>query len=191
MNAGPSRPSSECMATIFPADLTHSELARIFRAPRCYAPDHVIALLQPIVDVRELALLIDVDALERSALARIDRVMQFAFTALSRVATKVFFAARYERERSLVLQRAIPDSRFASRSAALALPLIRENVASSCPLIVLSDDPPVFDALPPKDRGLALGRPELARANITALADTSVRATLWWLFEERARALAS
>jgi hypothetical protein len=179
------------MATIFPADLTHTELARIFRAPRCYAPDHVTAILHGVVAARDLALLVDVDALERSALARVDRVMQFAFAALSRVRVNVFFAARYERERSLVLQRAIPGARYVNRSAALALPVVRDTVAASGPMIMLSDDPPVFDALPAKDRGLALGRPELARANITALADTSVRATLWWLYEERARALAS
>ena len=177
------------MATILPADLTHSELARIFRAPRCYAPDHVIAVLQPMIEMREVALLVDVDALERSALARVDRVMQFAFRALSQVGVTPFFAARYERERSLGLHHAIEGSRFVNRSAALALPLVRDS--SSSAVVAVSDDPPLFDALQAADRGLALGRPELARANITAIADTSVRATLWWLYEERARARAS
>jgi hypothetical protein len=179
------------MATLFPADLTHVELSRIFRMPRCYAPEYVTAALHDLVAARDLALLVDVDALERSALARIDRVMQLAFGALANVNVTVFLAARYERERCGALQRAIPGSKYIVRSAPLAMPIVRSELPSHIPLVALSDDPPLFDLLGEKDRGLALGRPELVRPNIVALADMSVRATLWWLHEERARALAS
>jgi hypothetical protein len=179
------------MATILPADLGYRELARIFRAPRCYAPDHVVAVLASVVGTPRLALLVDIDSLERSALARVDRVMQLALTALARVGVGVFLAARYERERARALQLAIPHCRNVVRSAPLALPIVRAIAGHDVPLIALSNDPSLFDQLTERDRGLALGRPELARGNVTALADTSVRASLWWLHEERARALAS
>jgi hypothetical protein len=179
------------MATILPMSGSTFELARLFRVPRCYAPDHVVAVLRTVVEADDVALLIDVDALERSALARIDRVMQLAFAALSHAKVKVFFAARSERERAITLQRAIPDSRFVVRSAPLAIPVARDMLAASVPLIVISNDPAAFELLGERDRGLALGRPELSRINVTSLADTSVRASLWWLYEARARALAS
>lgn len=179
------------MATFLPAEFSQVELARIFRAPRCYAPDHVTAVLTSILDAPHIALLLDVDALERSALARVDRVMQIALAALSRVDVAIYLAARHERERALVLQRSIPRCTYVVRSAALALPVVRSTRAAETPLVAISDDPAVFGLITQRDRGLALGRPELARANVTSIADTSVRATLWWLHEERARAVAS
>jgi hypothetical protein len=168
-----------------------AELARLFRSPRSYAPELVTKNLQSIVDSPELALLVDVDALERSALARIDRVMQLALSALARVRVSIFLAARYERERAAALQRHISETRFLVHAAPLALPLVRAEMPSGTPLIALSDDPPLFELLAERDRGLALGRPELARTNVISIADTAVRATLWWLHEERVRALAS
>ena len=179
------------MASILPTDVSGLELARIFRSPRCYAPDHVTAILHSVLQAPALALLVDVDSLERSALARVDRVMQIALAALSSVEVSVYLTARYERERSLVLQRSIPRSTCIVRAAPLAMPIIRATLAPDVPLIALSDDPAVFALLADRDRGLALGRPELSRGNVTALADVSVRATLWWLHEERARAIAS
>jgi len=179
------------MATIFPADLTHSELSRIFRSPRSYAPNPVMVTLAGIVDSPALALLLDVDALERSALARIDRVMQLALSALAQLRVSVFLAARYERERAAALQRHIRDALYVVRPAPLAVTQVRSAVPVGTPILALSDDPPLFEMLAERDRGLALGRPELVRANVVSLADTSVRATLWWLYEERGRALAS
>jgi hypothetical protein len=148
-------------------------------------------MLGGILAERALGLLVDVDALERSALARVDRVMQIALSALARTGVTICLAARYERERALVLQRALVGSMFITRAAPLAIPLARATLPPETPLIVLSDDPPAFELLLERDRGLALGRPELVCANITIVGDASVRAALWWLYEERGRAIAS
>jgi hypothetical protein len=58
-------------------------------------------------------------------------------------------------------------------------------------VILLSDDPQLFAALAPEDRGLALGRPELTSVNVCSISDVTVRALLGWLVEQRLRARAS
>lgn len=178
------------MATL-PAYVSTLELSRLFRRARCYAPDHVTAMLSGLLDARNLALLVDVDALERTTFARVDRVLQLVCTALARLDVSMYLAGPRERERALALQRALPRCTYIVRSAAMAIPFVRATLASHTPLIALSDSVTLFDLLTERDRGLAIGRPELARGNVTAVADTSVRATLWWLYEARARALSS
>ena len=163
----------------------------MFPRPGRYTPEAARAMLEALVGAPGLALLIDVDALERSALARVDRVMQLALAALGTARTAIMLAARYERDRAATLQRSIPGARFLVRPAATAVPQIDAATPADTPVIALSDDPAVFDLLAPADRGLALGRPELARPTIASIGDASVRATVWWLYERRARAIAS
>lgn len=176
------------MATL-PSDRTRLELAPERNARSC-APHLVATLLESVLAEWDLALVLDVDALERSAFARIDRIMQFSLVALSRTRVTIYLAARDERQRALIVQRSIPGARFMTRSASQSIPVIRASAGDSS-LLAISDDPEVFATLRARDRGLALGRPELSRGNVKALADSAVRATLWWLYEARAQALAS
>lgn len=143
-----------------------------------------MAVTQGIAGARDLTLVLDVDALERSALAKIDRVMLLALDALSCAGVRVVLAARDERERAVRLQRRLRGSTYVD-------PRALSFAGLPAPLLVVSDDPALLAMLEPDDRGIALGRPELASRQIAPAGDTSVRATLWWLLDERTRATAS
>jgi hypothetical protein len=146
-----------------------------------------MTVLRDIAGIPDLALVIDVDALEHSARAQIDRVMVLALDALSHAGVRVVFAAQRERLRAMRLRSTVPGATYIDMTYA-ALCGVR---GQSSPLIVISDDPALFELIAPGDRGMALGRPELARDNIAAAGDTAVRATLWWLLDERSRAMAA
>jgi len=63
-------------------------------------------VLRDVAGAPQLALVLDIDALERSARARVDRVMLLALAALGRARVELVLAARTEHERALLLQRA-------------------------------------------------------------------------------------
>ncbi len=155
---------------------------RAFRNARCYAPEPVISVLGAASGEPDLGLVIDVDALERSALARIDRVMLLALDALAHARVQVYLLARYERQRARLLQTGITGARCVHPGQLASLDL---------PRIVITDDPAVLAGLREHDRAVALGRPELACKAIASAGDSAVRAILWWLLEERTRALAA
>ena len=138
-----------------------------FRHARCYAPAQVIERLTDLVRVRSLALVIDVDAFEQSALARIDRVTQLALTALANEGVSVVFTATREIDRALRLYKSVLRSQFIPDAARARTQLPEESA------IVISDNPALFADLRESDRGIAL--------------DRTVRATLWWLLDERLR----
>lgn len=158
--------------------------AGAFRHARCYAPETVMAVLRDVIAAPELALLVDIDTLERSALAKVDRVMSLALDALARAGVDVILSARYERARTALVESVVRGSRSLD---ARVIDVRGRACLPATPVIAISDDPAVFAALGIYDRGIALGRPELATANVVAAADTSVRATLWWLLEARTR----
>jgi hypothetical protein len=162
--------------------------ARAFRHARCYAPEPVLAALHDVVAARELVLLVDVDTLERSALARVDRVMLLALGSLACAGVHVMLVARDERERAMRFAHAITGSRLVDPIGAISHARADWPAAS---IVAISDAPELLRALGANDRGLALGRPELTSANIAAAGDASVRATLWWLVEERMRTSAA
>jgi hypothetical protein len=157
--------------------------ARAFRNARCYAPESVIAVLRDVITAPDLELVIDVDTLERSALARIDRMMLLALDSLSRSGVHIVLFARYERRRADLLQEAIRGASCMGPNAEGRVRLPRTG-----PILLVSDDPALLAQVGDDDRGIALGRPELVRANIAAVGDTSVRATLWWMLEARTTA---
>jgi hypothetical protein len=128
-----------------------------------------------------LSLVVDVDALERSALARVDQVMVLALQALSWARVQVVLVADYEQGRAARLQLAIAG--WCCRKQEVV-----SELQQPTRVIAISDDPDLLASLRETDAGIALGRPELVRANIAVAGETAIRATLWWLLEERIRA---
>jgi hypothetical protein len=165
-----------------PSRPSNPSLPRFTRLARCYAPDRVTAVLVDVAAAGELALVIDVDTLERSALAKIDRVMVLALDSLAQSGVRVILAARAEHERAELLQRSITAATVMGDD--LALPQLR-RAHPNLRVIVVSDSPAWFERLSVNDCGIALGRPELVRANIASAGDTEIRATLWWLLAHR------
>ncbi|HSD90549.1 MAG TPA: hypothetical protein VLB44_23650 [Kofleriaceae bacterium] len=157
----------------------------MFRHARYYAPAQVIDVVRDIVVTPDLALVLDVDTLERSALAKIDWVMLLALDALSYAGVRIVFAARHEGERAVRLQQRLGGVVYMNPDE-MQLTRLRDR-SERLRLLVISDDPDLLASLAPQDCGIALGRPELACSNIAVAGDTSVRATLWWLVDERSR----
>jgi hypothetical protein len=157
---------------------------RAFRNAHCYAPESIMSVLRGSVGAHELVLVVDVDTLERSALARIDRVMMLALDALARARVQVVLVARYEQDRAALLQQRISSAKLVKLDEAS---LTRLRDSTSTHFIALSNDPLVLAQLQDGDGGIALGRPELAAPNVVSIGDVSVRATLWWMLEERVR----
>ena len=177
------------MATIESCRYTFAQIvqARAFRTARCYAPPTVTGVLGDVVDVDELILIVDIDTLERSALARIDRVMLLALDSLAHAGVEVVLFSRDEWERAMLLQKGITGARCIGPSPASIGDL--RDARPDARIVVLSDDPFLLTGLADGDRGIALGRPELVSERVATMGDTSVRATLWWMLTERERAL--
>jgi hypothetical protein len=155
--------------------------AGAFRHARCYAPAQVMDVVAAAATAPAVSLIIDVDALERSALAKVDRVMVLALQALSRARVQVVLVADYEQERAARLQLSIAGSCCARKHELVA------QLQQDTRVIAITDDPDLLTSLGDTDAGIALGRPELVRSNIATAGDTAIRATLWWLLEERTR----
>jgi hypothetical protein len=160
--------------------------ARAFRNAHCYAPESVMTVLGGFVALRDLVLIVDVDTLARSALARIDRVMMLALDALAHASVHVVLAARYENERAELVRQGIRGARAINLDDST---LTRLREIGLVRVIVLSDDRQLLAQLTHGERGIALGRPELASPTIASIGDVSVRATLWWMLAERMRAM--
>jgi len=143
------------------------------RFARRYASDAIVALLHRIATSPQLGLVIDLDALERSVLARFDRVMLRALESLAIAGVQVVLIAKDQRDRASRLARTIRSATIHSSS----LVELRAG-APGVSWIVISDDGALLAETSEDDRALVLGRPEAA----------SVRATLWWLLDERTRA---
>lgn len=165
-----------------PSRRSSPSLSGFTRLARCYAPDRVTGVLADVASVTHLVLIIDVDSLERSALARVDRVMALALDSLAKTGVHVILAARAEVDRAKLLQHSITAATVIGED--LALPHVRK-AHSSARVIVVSGAPAWMERLSVGDRGIALGRPELVRANVAAAGDTEIRATLWWLLAHR------
>lgn len=170
---------------------------------RFYVSEDVRLLLRDVATAPELAVLIHVDALERSAFARIDRVMKLALRALARANVQVVLVSHDDSERGALLHRELPtawwidlrqgwrdrgdDGGLASIDLAEAPACVRDRMAG-VQLIGISDEPALLDALAEHDRGIAIGDASRdAAGNVAASLEVSVRAALWWLVDTRAR----
>lgn len=173
-----------------PTRPSRPSLTGFTRHARHYAPEPVMGALAGIVGAPEIALVIDVDALERSALAKIDRVMLLALEALAGSGIHVVLAARETTDRAALLQRVLDRAELVDGTRKDLVGALRA-ARPAMRVIVLSDDPELLTRLAACDCGIALGRPELTRANVANIGDTAVRATLWWLAEEHARLIAA
>ena len=147
---------------------------------RFYAPEHLTRQLQALVSVEDLAMIVDIDALDRSTFARRDRVMMLALDALSHARVEIILASRGV-DRADTLRRGIPRARCVQTDRALLE--IRER-APETRVIAVTDDRQLLEALGPNDRGMTFTR--ASAANVVVVGEISVRAVLWWLVGERA-----
>jgi hypothetical protein len=152
--------------------------------PRLCAPEHLTRLLASIAMADRLAVIIDVDALGRSALENGDRGLTLALDALSYVGVQVVVAARVAMDRAVALQRGIP--RAGVLDTAGAVPLMRER-EPSLRRIVISNDPELLATLRPGDRGFTLGNVRNTSHGFMS-GESALRLVLWWLVSVRARA---
>jgi hypothetical protein len=90
--------------------------------------------------------------------------------------------AKDEQPRASMLQRSIAGSVWLPKHDTLIAEL--RLFLPGARLIAITDDAALLGALTADDRGIALGRPELASASVTSAGDTAVRATVWWLCEQ-------
>ncbi|MBL9015361.1 MAG: hypothetical protein JNL83_14350 [Myxococcales bacterium] len=150
---------------------------------RVYASDDVRRLLGDVTAAPPLALCIDVDALERTYLARIDGVMLLALQALCE-RLPVALLAWDANERAAILSAALPTAVRCTHTAPhRSLAPVRAALPGRR-LVVLTDAPDLVADRESADRALLLGAlPHLGQRNIARIRDLEVRATLWWLAE--------
>jgi hypothetical protein len=145
-----------------------------FRAnARFYAPSQVTRQLRSLACAPALALVVDVDALERSVMARVERVMALALDALAKTNVQVVLVAREHQERARQLHRVVQGARYVEHDDVVGH--VRGELPN-VPVIVISDAPRLLENLGESDRAIPL-----------CDADLGVRATLWWLVDARAR----
>ena len=161
--------------------------AAVRRGARYYAPDPIPTMLTELASAPLLGLVIDVDALEHSALARVDRVMLLAFGELGRSGIRLVLAARHETARARSIQRSLTIVPLLADAAATTLVTTRAHLPGAR-LLVMSDSPTMLAGLTGADRALVLGRPELSSPTVFPIGDSSVRAALWFLSHARAKA---
>lgn len=161
-------------------------LPDLFRSKaRVYAPDDVRRVLHGVASSPEVALCLDVDALERSRLARVDGVMLLALEAL-REHIPIVLLAWDANERATLVRAALPGTvrclhavpRRSLAPARSALPGRR--------MIVITDAPDLIADLAGDDCALLLGGvPHAAQRNVARIRELEVRAVLWWLADAR------
>lgn len=156
---------------------------------RIYASDAVIDLLAGVAIERQVAVVIDVDALEHSGATRIDRVTRMALDALCHANVDVVLLVRHQRERAALLRAELARSWCCERGdPAWTLARLRERMPG-VPLIAISDDLDLLDRLSGSDRGIAIGSGRTAaRGNIAPSGHLNVRAALWWIVDARWKA---
>ena len=157
-------------------------LASLRSKARVYAPDDVRRLLGDATGP-DLALCIDVDALERSQLARVDGVTLLALGAL-REYFPIALLAWDAADRASMMKSALPGSIRCTH--AVPRPTLAP-VRAALPgrrLIVLTDTEDFVSDLTSGDSALLLGAPaHLVSRNVARIRELEVRATLWWLAE--------
>ncbi len=165
----------------FPAGLPRSNA-------RLYIPDHVTALLADAVEAPRIATIIDIDALERSKLARIDRVMRLALDALSHLDVQIVLFDRHAPERAARVHRDVPAAWCSAASAPGGCVAETRARHPGSPLIAISDDPELFAAREDRERGIALGPAGPRTRGSVAPGDINIRAALWWMVDLRYKA---
>src|SRR5688572_6649086 len=146
---------------------------------RFYAPAAAVRLLEEIAQAPALVVLLDVDTLERSVRARIERVLLLALDALSRGGVHIALAARDFDDRATQVVTLVPRAWIVERSS--CADEIRQHVPDAR-IIAISDDPSLLASLGDSDRGIALcddSQPDATLLdNVVLLADVSIRAAL-------------
>lgn len=145
-------------------------------------PEPLTRVLVDVAVARDLVALIDVPALERTSLAKLDSAMIAAVDALCRAKVQVALITPHERELLDRIHRELPLAWCLDPAEAHdTLARVRGRVSRS-PLLAISDDPVLLGGLSARDRGLALGCNDAgAMGNVVRMCDLNVRATLWWL----------
>jgi len=155
---------------------------------RLYVPDDVTAVLVDAVAAPRIATIIDIDALERSKLARLDRVMRLALDALSHLDVHIVLFDRHDRERAARVHRDVPAAWCSGAGAPRGCLVEARARHPGWPLIAISDDPELFAALDDRDRGIALGPAGPRTRGTIAPGDINIRAALWWMVDLRYKA---
>lgn len=171
------------MASLLAADPAYRTNARI------YASETVIDLLMGIATEPRVGVIVDIDALERSRAARIDRVLLLALDALCHANVQVVLLVRNQRERAEVVHAGLARAwRCEHRDARRTLAQLGERLPG-VPLIAISDDLDLLGSLSGRDRGIAIGPDRTAaRGNVAPSGDFNVRAALWWIVDARWKA---
>ena len=141
---------------------------------RFHASRDLTQLLQPVANAPELAVVLDVDALERSALARIDRVMLFALDALARAGVHIVLVANDTVDRAASFHHELSKSWCIERAGAISRLRGRMPAAR---VVAITNDYSLLSGLTSNDRKIVLD----------GASDVSVRAALWWLVGARTK----
>jgi hypothetical protein len=156
---------------------------------RIYASNAVIDLLVGVATEHQVAVVVDVDALEHGGATRIDRVTLMALDALCHANVHLVLLVRHQRERAASIRAELTRSWCCERGDPKGtLARLRERLPS-VPLIAISDDLDLLESLSGRDRGIAIGPgSSAARGNIAACGHFNVRAALWWIVDVRWKA---
>lgn len=136
---------------------------------RFYAPPMVTDPLQPIAGAATLALLVDVDVLEKRT--QLDRVMLLALQALARTQVQVLLVSHDEQIRLGLLRRGVPLTWLSADAPRRAVTQLRSR-DRSMRIVAMTGSPENLDN---QDCWLDL--------RSTSIAET--RAAVWWLVHTR------
>jgi hypothetical protein len=152
-------------------------------------PDPVASALSDLVTASEVAVIVDVDALERSRYARIDDEMLLTLDALMRARIQVALLSGIGWERARWLHHRLPESwHFEGMVPMFAIADVRTRIPG-VRIIAATDQEAICTALAAPDRGLLLSAAALLSipSNSRMIGDVGLRAALWWLVDERTR----
>jgi len=156
---------------------------------RIYASDAVIDLLVGVATEPQIAVVVDIDALEHGNATRIDRVMRMALDALCHTNVHVALLVRHQRDRAASLHAELTRSWWCERGdTTWTLARLRARLPGA-PLIAISDDLELLESLSERDRGIAIGSGGCsARGHIAPSGPLNIRAALWWIVDVRWKA---
>lgn len=154
-----------------------------------HVPDPVASTLSDIVTASEVAVLVDVDALERSQYARIGPLMLLALDALVNARIQVVLLSRTDPERARSLHQDLPGAwHFEGMEPMFAVADVRTRIPG-VRIVAATDQESICSALAAPDRALLLSAAAMLSipSNSAMIGDVGLGAALWWLVEERTR----
>jgi hypothetical protein len=136
---------------------------------RFYTSSAVIEHLGPVTNAPTLAVLLDIDALERHS--PVDRVTLLALHALARADVHIRLISHDEQTRLSLLRRGIPLAWISADRPRHLIPHVRQHVRGA-QIIAFAHEGDLVPHLAPEDRGVDVSADK-------------IRAVLWWLVHSR------